>query len=143
AIPGLMMFDWLFWWAGKRWGRRAIDLFIGNHPKAAKRTEKLERLTKRHGWVAIVIAYFQPGPNVLVYPPAGWTGMKLITFLVLDLIGTLLWIALLVGLGYAIGQSAVDVAHAISHYSLYLTIALVLAIFGRQAYVGSRARPAQ
>ena len=38
AIPGLMMFDWLFWWAGRRWGKRAIDLFVGNHPKAAART---------------------------------------------------------------------------------------------------------
>jgi membrane protein DedA with SNARE-associated domain len=143
AIPGLMMFDWLFWWAGRRWGRRAIDLFVGNHPKAAQRTVKLEKLTQRYGWIAIVIAYFQPIPNVLIYAAAGWTGMRLITFLALDLIGTLLWIALMVGLGYAIGQSAVDVAHAISHYSLYLTIALVVAVFARQAYVSSRARPAQ
>jgi membrane protein DedA with SNARE-associated domain len=49
AIPGLMMFDWLFWWAGRRWGRRAIDMFIGGHPKAAKRTARLERLTERYG----------------------------------------------------------------------------------------------
>ena len=38
AIPGLMLFDWLYWWAGRRWGKRAIDFFVGNHPKAAKRT---------------------------------------------------------------------------------------------------------
>ena len=38
--------------------------------------------------------------------------MRLRTFLMLDLIGSLLWIALCVGLGYAIGQSAVDVAKA-------------------------------
>ena len=29
-----MWFDWLYWWAGKRWGKRAIDVFVGNHPKA-------------------------------------------------------------------------------------------------------------
>ena len=44
AIPGLMLFDWLYWWAGRRWGKRAIDLFLGNHPKAAQRTARLERL---------------------------------------------------------------------------------------------------
>ena len=38
AIPGLMLFDWLYWWAGRRWGKRAIDVFVGNHPKAAART---------------------------------------------------------------------------------------------------------
>jgi membrane protein DedA with SNARE-associated domain len=138
AIPGLMMFDWVFWWAGKRWGKRVIDIFLGNHPKAAQRTARLERLIHRFGWVAIVIAYFQPVPNVLIYAAAGWTGMRLITFLVLDVIGSLLWIGLMVGLGYAIGQSAVDVAHAISHYALWATIALVLAVIGRQMWVANR-----
>ncbi len=45
--------------------------------------------------------------------------MRLVTFLFLDLIGSLLWIGLCVGLGYAIGQRAVDIAHAISRYGLY------------------------
>ena len=52
--------------------------------------------------------------------------MRLRTFLLLDLIGSLLWIALCVGLGYAIGQSAVDVAKGVSRYALYLTIGLIV-----------------
>jgi membrane protein DedA with SNARE-associated domain len=139
AIPGLMLFDWVYWWAGKRWGRRVMDLFLGNHPKAAKRTARLERLILRYGWIAIVIAYFQPVPNVLIYAAAGWTGMRFTTFILLDLIGSLLWIALCVGLGYAIGQSAVDVARGVSHYALYLTIGLIVAIFARQAWTSRRA----
>ncbi len=142
AIPGLMMFDWVYWWAGRRWGKRVLDIFLGNHPKAAQRTARLERLIHRFGWLAIVIAYFQPVPNVLIYAAAGWTRMRLVTFLLLDLIGTLLWIALCVGLGYAIGQKAVDVAHAISHYALWATIALVVAVVGRQMWVGSRRQAA-
>ena len=138
AIPGLMMFDWVFWWAGRRWGRRVMDLFLGNHPKAAKRTAQLERITARYGWVAVVIAYFQPVPNPLIYAAAGWTRMRLATFLALDLIGSLLWIALCVGLGYGIGQRAVDVARGVSHYALYLTIALVVAILARQWRVTRR-----
>jgi membrane-associated protein len=142
AIPGLMIFDILYWWAGARWGRRAIDVFIGNHPKAAQRTERLERIIHRFGWLAVVIAYFQPIPNALIYAAAGWTRMRLSTFLFLDLVGSLLWIALGVGLGYAIGQRAVDVAHAISHYALWGTIALVVAVVGRQMWVGSRRQAA-
>jgi membrane-associated protein len=140
AIPGLMMFDWVYWWAGRRWGRRVLDIFMGNHPKAAKRTARLEKLIHRFGWLAIVIAYFQPVPNVLIYAAAGWTGMRLRTFLILDLIGSLLWVALCVGLGYAIGQSAVDVARAVSRYALYVTIALVVVVLGRQYWVAQRRR---
>jgi membrane-associated protein len=133
-----MMFDWIYWWAGRRWGRNAINLFVGNHPKAAARTARLEKIIHRFGWLAIVIAYFQPVPNVLIYAAAGWTRMRLRTFLILDLIGSLLWIALCVGLGYAIGQEAVDVAKAVSRYALWATIALVVVVIARQWWVTRR-----
>ena len=138
AIPGLMWFDWLYWWAGRRWGKRAIGFFVGNHPKAAKRTAQIEKWAHRYSAPLIVIVYFQPIPNPLVYAAAGWTGMKLRTFLLLDLIGSLLWIALCVGLGYAIGQSAVDVAKGVSRYALYVTLGLIVLIILRQWWVARR-----
>jgi membrane protein DedA with SNARE-associated domain len=141
AIPGLMWFDWLYWWAGKRWGRRAVDVFLGNHPKAEKRTRQLEKLVARFDWIAILIVYFQPVPNALVFAAAGWTGMKLRTFLILDLISKLFWIAFCVGLGYAIGQRAVDIAEGVSRYALYITIALFVLIFARQYFKARRAGP--
>ena len=138
AIPGLMIFDWIYWWAGRRWGRNAIDLFLGNHPKAAARAARIERIFHRYGWIAIVVAYFQPIPNVLFYAAAGWTRMRLIPFLLLDLLGCLLWIALCVGLGYAIGQEAVDVAKAVGRYALWVTIGLVVVIVARQMWTARR-----
>ena len=68
------------------------------------------------------------------YALVGWTGMRLVTFIVLDVLGAALWTGLMVGLGYAIGQSAVDVARTITHYSLLAMIALFAAIFARQAW---------
>lgn len=138
AIPGLMWFDWLFWWAGRRWGRRAIGLFVGNHPKAAKRTAQIEKWSERYVWLVIIVIYFQPIPNPLVYAAAGWTRMRLWVFLVLDLIGSLLWIGFCVGLGYAIGQDAVDIAKGVSRYALYITIGLIAVIFARQYWVARR-----
>ncbi len=63
SIPGMMMFDWLYWWAGRRWGERAIDVFIGNHPKAEKRTQQLERLTRRFGWAGDHHRLLPAGPE--------------------------------------------------------------------------------
>jgi membrane protein DedA with SNARE-associated domain len=137
-IVGLMLFDPLYWWAGRRWGRRAAQLLTGNGPRAARLTARAERFAARFGWVAVVLAYVLPVPNALVYALVGWTGMRLVTFLVLDLLGTLIWIGLVVGLGYAIGQSAVDVAKAISHYALQATIALVVGVVALQVWRARR-----
>ena len=139
AIPGSMMFDWLYWWAGRRWGRAALGFFVGTHPKAARRMAWAERVSRRWGWLAVATAYLLPIPSVLVYAAVGWTGMRLAVFLLWDLVGALLWIMLVVGLGYAIGQRAVDVAHAVSHYALALTVLLVVAIVARQVWVARRA----
>jgi len=54
--------------------------------------------------------------------------MRLVTFLILDLAGTVLWVGLLATLGYELGQSAVDVTDAIAHYSLWATLALIAAV---------------
>jgi membrane-associated protein len=51
--------------------------------------------------------------------------MRLLTFLILDLIGVVLWAALLAGLGYALGHHAVVAAKAVSHYSWWFTIGIV------------------
>ena len=80
---------------------------------------------ERFGGLAVAVAPFLPIPSSFVYAAAGWTGMSLRRFMVFDLVGMLSWIGLIVGLGYAVGHPAVQVAKAISHYALLVTIALV------------------
>ena len=132
AIPALIAFDWAYWWAGRRWGPAAMHFLSGGHPKAARRSERVQRLMQRFGPAAVVLAYVLPVPTALVDAAAGWSGMSLGVFLVCDVIGALIWTGLLAGLGYGIGQPAVDVVHQISHYSLYLTIAIIVYIVFRQ-----------
>jgi len=138
GIPGSMMFDWLYWWAGRRWGSRGLQMFVGTHPRAARRMAWAERASHRWGWLAVATAYLLPVPSVLIYAAVGWTGMSLGVFLVWDLVGALAWVVLVVGLGYAIGQRAVDVAHAVSHYAIALTVLLIVAIVARQVWVARR-----
>jgi len=58
---------------------------------------------------------------------------------VLDVAGTLLWTGLLATLGYELGQRAVDVTDAITHYSLWATLALIAAVIAVQAVRGRAA----
>jgi membrane-associated protein len=135
GLVGTMMFDPLFWWAGRRWGRRGAAMLVGQGERAHRLVDRGERIGERWGPLAVVVAYYLPVPNVLIYALVGWTGMRLVTFIAFDILGAALWSGLMVGLGYAIGQSAVDVAHAITRYSLWVTIALVVLVFARQAFM--------
>lgn len=149
AIPASMMFDWVFWWAGRHWGDRAVHLLLGRASTARTvarreaRAARLERVATRFGPLAIVLSYYLPVPNVLIFAASGLSGMRLRTFLALDLLGTLLWVGPVVGLGYAVGQPAVDVVHRIDHYSTYLTIGVVVVLIGLQARGHRRAGPPQ
>ncbi len=125
----LMMADPLLWWAGRIWGPDVAGLIIGDRGRRGRRwIERATRWSERYGSWAIVFSYVLPVPSALIYAGAGWTGMRLRRFLVVDFVGVSVWIVLNVGLGYLVGQSAVDVAKAIGRYSLYVSIALVLII---------------
>jgi membrane-associated protein len=128
AIPGLMMFDVFYWWAGRLWGERIIVLLSGRRKRGLRYVDRVQRWGRKFTWPAVVVSPFVPIPSAIIFAIVGWAGMRLVTFLILDLIGSLLWAAMLAGLGYALGHRAVVVAQAISHYGLWISIALVVAI---------------
>jgi membrane-associated protein len=123
AIPGLMKFDALYWWAGRLWGERLIMIMPGSG-RVARHLPRVQRAGRRLTWPAVVVSSFLPIPRAIIYAIAGWAGMRLATFLILDLAGALLWVGLLCGLGYALGHPAVVAATTISHYSLWFTIGI-------------------
>src|SRR6266581_1686012 len=124
AIPGLMKFDILYWWAGRLWGERFIMALPGSK-RSAKHMARVRRAGRKFTWPAVLVSSFLPIPRAIIFVIAGWAGMRLVTFLVLDLIGVLLWASMLAGLGYALGHQAVVAAKTVSHYSLWFTIGLV------------------
>jgi len=131
----LMMADPLLWWAGRIWGPDVAGLLVGNRsPRGRRWIARATRWSERYGSWVVVFSYVLPVPSALVYAGAGWTGMRLRRFLALDLVGVSLWIVINVGLGYLVGQSAVDVAKAIGRYSLYASIGLAVVILA----VGAR-----
>jgi membrane-associated protein len=127
GVPSLMMFDWAFWWAGRRWGEGVFLWLLGGPgPRTAQRLDRLHRIESRVGPFAVLFAYILPIPSPLIYAAVGDGGMRLGVFLLLDVLGTLLWTGLLAGAGYGFGQGAVDVANTISHYGLWVAGAIFL-----------------
>jgi membrane-associated protein len=149
AIPGLMKFDVLYWWAGRLWGERLIAILSGRRNRGGRYMGRVERWGWKFTWPAVIVAPFLPIPTAIIYVVAGWAGMRVVTFLILDAIGSLLWAGLLAGLGYELGHRAVVVAQTISHYGLWISIGLIVVIVffqvrsqRRMMQLAAQARPA-
>jgi membrane protein DedA with SNARE-associated domain len=132
AIPGLMKFDIIYWWAGRLWGEKIILMFSGRRKHGARFMDRVHRWGPRFTWPAVLAAQFLPIPNAIVYAVAGWAGMNIVTFVILDAISSLAWAGMLAGLGYALGQRAVSVADAVSRYGLWISIGIVVLVFASQ-----------
>ena len=130
GLPVWLLFDWVYWWAGRRWGDRALVAMLarGGRADAEKRARHAEAVAHRLGPAAVVLARFLPVPTFLVYAAAGASGMRLRTFVVLDVLGTTLFTATLVTLGYLLGKRAVDVVEAFNRYALLATVVLVAVV---------------
>jgi membrane-associated protein len=124
-LPTLLFATPFFWWAGRLWGPKAAAILGAGQPKAEKWAQRSGAHLERFGGLAVALAPYLPVSSALIYAAAGWTGMSLRRFMAFDLLGMLSWIGLIVGLGYAVGHPAVQVAKAISHYGLVATIAIV------------------
>src|SRR5215510_4740531 len=109
AIPGLIKFDALYWWAGRLWGERFIMALPGSR-RVARHMARVQRAGPKLTWPAVVASSFLPIPRAIFYVIAGWAGMRLITFLIWYLIAAPLWASLLAGLGYTLGHHAVVAA---------------------------------
>ena len=79
-------------------------------------------------WVlraAVVLAVVPGVPTPVVYVMAGWAGMRLVTFLLLSFAGALLMTGLVAGLGYGLGQRAVDVVLLVDKYALIASLTMI------------------
>jgi membrane protein DedA with SNARE-associated domain len=121
---GMVKFDWLAWWAGRQWGAGIIRIFTTS--------ERVQRYaaeaTERNPWIvrlAVVLAVLPGIPTAVVYAAAGWTRMRLATFLLLDLVGAVIMTAVVAGLGYGLGQRAVDVVLTIDRYASVVSLTMI------------------
>lgn len=136
GVFGMMKFDWLFWLTGKRWGNKIVQIFAPSEraQKLVKRAESFNPWTVR----LLVVAGGFPGiPAAAVYAFAGVNKMRLRTFLAFNALGSVIMTGLVAGLGFALGQRAVDVVLLVDKYALWLTLAIIV---GLAFWSGSKAQ---
>ncbi|MGL5851816.1 MAG: DedA family protein [Phycicoccus sp.] len=126
ATVSVVKFDPVFWWAGRLWGDRVVDLLRGNSRRSGRFATRAFELVSRWRATAIVATWFVPVvPQPVVYAAAGASGMRLRSFLLVDLIGAFVTRCVYFWLGYRLGRPVLDALDAIDDYALWLTFALL------------------
>lgn len=118
---GMVKFDWLTWWTGRRWGAGIIRMFTTS-PRALRWAGRARELDPWILRVAVVLAMLPGVPTAVVYAMAGWAGMRLTTFLLLDLAGSVMVAGLVAALGYGLGETAVDVVLTVDRYASLVAV---------------------
>lgn len=128
GVVGTAKLDWLLWWAGRRWGEGMIRM-IAAPQQAARYSARARNLSPWVVRVAVALAVLPGIPTPVVLVVAGMAGMRLVTFLALDLVAALLVTSLVAGLGYALGQHAVDLVLIIDQHASRISLALLVLAF--------------
>jgi len=138
---GLIKFDWVYWWAGKLWGRNLIEVWSGRSERARRANERAERFARKYETWAIVISMLPiPLPRAVVLAVLGEAGTSLKKFLTVSIVSSFLMMGCYLAIGYWIGEPAVVVVETYGRYLWYLSLALLVAIVANAWWKGRSAR---
>jgi membrane protein DedA with SNARE-associated domain/rhodanese-related sulfurtransferase len=132
ALIACLLADLAWYWAGRRFGATVMRTLcrISLSPDSCVKQSEL-RFQRWRGQI-LLIAKFVPGLSTIAPPLVGAMHLRPWVFVLMDGIGSLLWIGVIVGLGYAF-------AHQIDHVLLILasagTVAIEIIVAGLLAYV--------
>ncbi|MBI1727564.1 MAG: DedA family protein, partial [Candidatus Rokubacteria bacterium] len=137
AALGGVLGDSVTYWLGRgggvAGGRRLVGLYctwtactLGS----ARCVERAEGLLQRfRAWV-VLAAKFIAGARVFMPPVAGASALSYGRFLLFDASGSLLWSALVVGLGALVGREWEGIAHGLEETYRILGLALIAVLVG-------------
>jgi membrane protein DedA with SNARE-associated domain len=135
-LPGMLRSGCVTWWAGRLWGPRVVERLGRHSPRTAAITARVHRRGVRPARLAVLLSAFVPVSATPVYVAAGWVGLPLLTFVILDAIGCAAWAAVLTTCGYLLGPWGVAMAGVVSRYgavSIAVLAAIALAPYVRRA----------
>jgi membrane-associated protein len=126
--------DNLGYWVGRRYGHQAIERFGHLAFVPAARLAKITAFMTRYGALAIFAARFIVGVRTLAGPLAGATGVRPLTFVTANILGSLVYVPYAVAVGYGVGWSVGDV---IARFLTRRTDTIILALLAIAIVIGA------
>jgi membrane protein DedA with SNARE-associated domain len=140
---GSVLGAWLLYEAARHGGRPFATRFLRVARLQPEKLDEAETWFARRGPLIVLLGRCVPGMRSLVSLPAGLLRMPRAQYLALTLIGSAVWNAVLVTVGYLLGSQWERVADVIGPVSKPLVAIAVLGVGGWLVWRGLRARRAR
>lgn len=106
ATLGSLVGAWIWWGAGRSLGRERTRALVARMPLLdGSDFDKAEAFFDRWGPAAVLVGRCVPLVRSFISVPAGIARMRLLPFTLYTTIGSLVWNAVWVGLGYGVGPA--------------------------------------
>ena len=142
AIVSAVIGDNMAYWLGRRYGQRLLNRFVAAAPH---RVERMRQYVIRYGMLAVFVARFVAGLRFMAGPLAGSTGLDPWRFFVANLLGAMIYVPVIVGLGYGVGYGLghriEELRHAAGNAERVVVILLALLAIAVWAAHVYRSRP--
>lgn len=134
---GSVLGAWVLYWAGRRYGLERLLEFADRHGRWLTLSrcdiERSSAWFARHGSWAVFVCRLIPGLRSLISIPAGIQRMPTGTFLLVTALGSAIWTALLVYLGYVMGRNFEQVGEYVGVVSEAVIAVIVVTYLWRVA----------
>lgn len=132
----------LFWfWLGRLRGARVLHLLCILSLEPDYCVRNTENIFRSLGPMSLVIGKFVPGLQTLAPPMSGLTGVSMLTFMLLNTLGALLWAGIFVGLGAYFHTEVENIIKAAAEFGVVAGASLaglVIAYFAYKIIVRQR-----
>ena len=117
-------------------GRKTVDFLVKKHEKLLflnkKNLERTDAYFRKHGEITTFIGRLIPMARHLISIPAGFSRMNIGKFILYTALGSGIWTAILIFVGYFFGSNAQSSLKIITGVIFFVSIILLLAYYLKQ-----------
>lgn len=120
SVLGCLLGDSIWFWFGRKWGTAALRLICRFADDPRKCSDEAQERFRRYGLPVLCISKFVPGLDGFIPPLSGAQGVPLAAFLAVDVVGSFLWSAFNIGLGYLFSKQLEMAIHWAGRFGVVL-----------------------
>jgi len=116
----------IFYYIGYRYGLRFFSRYGRYLHLSEESINMVKRWFDRYGDIAVFIGRVTPAVRTYISFPAGLSSMRLSNFIILTLVGSLIWNIILTYIGFILGEHWMSITPILDYLTLAVIVSLVL-----------------